>query len=129
MSGEEQQIKQRKKTPTSEVLKASATDFCENTSLHGFSYWISAGSAQFDNVISTFTVAFFSIANMCEKLFWVIIVATGLILASILLNSAIDEWINNPTGISCRLMAYHALPWSFLPVLRGGNRKLHSASD
>ena len=36
-------MKQRKKVPTSEVLKESATDFCENTSLHGFSYWVSDG--------------------------------------------------------------------------------------
>ena len=29
---------------TSTVLKESAQDFCENTSLHGFSYWISSGN-------------------------------------------------------------------------------------
>ena len=35
---------------TSIVLKESAKDFCENTSLHGFSYWISSGQCKMSEI-------------------------------------------------------------------------------
>ena len=40
---EEKDMKKSQREPTSEVLKQAGTDFCENTSLHGFSYWVSDG--------------------------------------------------------------------------------------
>ena len=41
---EEEEANQSNRVPTSEVLKQAGTDFCENTSLHGFSYWVSDGT-------------------------------------------------------------------------------------
>ena len=92
-------MKQSKKVPTSEVLKQAGTDFCENTSLHGFSYWVSDGKNH--NAQRTYLfikMYLFSTANIPEKAFWVTIVILGLIAGSYLLNEAVDEWVNNPTG-------------------------------
>ena len=36
-------VGKRKEESAAKVLKQSAKDFCENTSVHGFSYWVSSG--------------------------------------------------------------------------------------
>ena len=51
------------------ALKANYVSYCRNTTLHGFSY-LPAGR------------------DLCEKLFWVAIVITGLTLGGIVLNQS-----------------------------------------
>ena len=96
---EEEEAEESTRVPTSEVLKQAGTDFCENTSLHGFSYWVSDGKRfQILLPLQIISNSILSIANIPEKIFWVAIVVIGGILGSELLYQAVDEWANNPTG-------------------------------
>ena len=36
-------VGKRKDNSAGKVLKESAKDWCENTSVHGFAYWVSSG--------------------------------------------------------------------------------------
>ena len=64
------------------LLKRTLVDYCENTSVHGFSYlpgpYPSAG-------------------NWCERVFWLAIIVTGFTCASVIINKAFVEWDDNPT--------------------------------
>ena len=40
-------VRKRKEKSATKVLKESAKDFCENTSVHGFSFWVSPGKAYY----------------------------------------------------------------------------------
>ena len=42
-------VRKRKEESATKVLKESAKDFCENTSVHGFSFWVSPGKAYYPN--------------------------------------------------------------------------------
>jgi hypothetical protein len=64
--------------PTFTIVKANARAYCENTSIHGFSYWITA-------------------PRLLEKFFWVIVVVFGLICASLIINTAVKDWQDSPT--------------------------------
>jgi hypothetical protein len=70
----------KKKPPnlTYTIVKANARAYCENTTIHGFSYWINA-------------------PRLLEKLFWVTVVVFGLICASLIIKTAVKDWQNNPT--------------------------------
>ena len=49
------------------IITENATGYCESTSLHGFSYWVSA-------------------PRVVEKIFWVIVVATAFVFATIIIK-------------------------------------------
>jgi hypothetical protein len=51
--------------------------YCETTTIHGFSYWVTA-------------------SRLLEKLFWMSVVLTGFICASLIINTAVDDWTKNP---------------------------------
>ena len=73
-----QNRKKKTRPPVENVrsLPLVFSDFCQNTSGHGFQYWVSAGS-------------------QLERLLWVAIVAFGFSAASIMVHSAVAHWINN----------------------------------
>ena len=74
----------RKKGVFSENVKSLPhvlSDFCQNTSAHGFQYWVSAGS-------------------LPERLLWIVIVGCGFTLASIMVSSVVTHWINNPSAVA-----------------------------
>jgi hypothetical protein len=62
-------------------LQAQAKAYCETTSIHGFSYWVSA-------------------PRLIEKLFWVAVVLTGFTCASFIINHAVDDWQHNPSTVT-----------------------------
>ena len=61
----------------SNVIFANAKRYCEATTIHGFSYWVSA-------------------ENIAEKLFWIITVVIGFTCASLIISSAIQGWLDEP---------------------------------
>ena len=81
--------KVHKRTPLNGVLKA----YCENTTAHGFQYWISARS-------------------VAEKLLWVAIVLIGFATALISVSAAITQWIRFPTQMA---IATHSMPATEVP--------------
>ena len=66
---------ERKDSP-SQVL----SDYCQNTSGHGFQYWVSAGSA-------------------VERALWVAVVLAGFTTAFVLVNSSVTYWNDYPTSV------------------------------
>ena len=84
----EQQRKRRnwRKKLISENIKSFSEvllDFCQNTSAHGFQYWVSAGS-------------------LIERLLWIVIVACGFTFASIMVGSVVTHWRNNPSSVAIK---------------------------
>ena len=69
-----QEIQKEKKN----IVLSNAIEYCENTTIHGFSYWVSCES-------------------LPQKLFWVATVAVGMLCASLFFSSAIQGWILEPT--------------------------------
>ena len=59
------------------------TDFCQNTSGHGFQYWVSA-------------------STYFERILWICIVACGFTFASIMVSSALSHWFKNPSSVAIR---------------------------
>ena len=77
---------QRKKRVVFGNLKSLAgvfSDFCSNTSAHGFQYLVS-------------TQSFF------ERMFWVGIVGLGFIFASIMVLSLASQWTENPSSVAIK---------------------------
>ena len=62
---------------SSNVIIANAVSYCEATTIHGFSYWVSA-------------------ENIVEKLFWVLTVVIGFTCSSLIVSSAIQGWLDEP---------------------------------
>ena len=74
----------RKEGPTLRgILSGNATRYCEATSIHGFAYWVAA-------------------PRLPEKLFWVLVTIAGFIGASLIVNDAVVNWMDQPgtTGIA-----------------------------
>ena len=94
--------RKRKKTVFSENAKSLPqvfSDFCQNTSAHGFQYWVSAGS-------------------LLERLLWISIVASGFTIAFLMVRSALSHWINNPSSVDIRTFSKPAneLPFPAITV-------------
>jgi hypothetical protein len=70
-------LKKKPPNPACAIVKANARAYCETTTIHGFSYWITA-------------------PRVLEKFFWVTVVVLGLICASLIINTAVEDWQNNP---------------------------------
>ena len=77
----------------SSVMKS----YCESTSVHGFSYWISAGT-KYDKICCAPFIILMVLGSVTEKIFWIFVVIAGFSCASILVAGAIVEWITNPSG-------------------------------
>ena len=60
-----------------DVIIANAASYCESTSIHGFSYWVSA-------------------ENNFEKLFWILTVVIGFLSASVIISNAVQGWVDQP---------------------------------
>ena len=75
-----------KPPPTAgEVLKSSLIHYCENTSIHGFSYLPGPHP---------------SAVNWCERIFWAVVIVCGFTVASFIINQAFTEWADNPTIVT-----------------------------
>jgi hypothetical protein len=61
----------------SRVLADHARAYCDSTTIHGFKYWVNA-------------------PRDAEKLFWVIVVLSGFVCASLIINTAVEDWIAHP---------------------------------
>ena len=61
----------------SNVIVANLASYCNATTIHGFSYWVSS-------------------ENIVEKLFWVLTVVTGFTCASLIISTAVQGWVNEP---------------------------------
>ena len=68
-----QEIQKEKKN----IVLSNAIEYCENTTIHGFSYWVSCES-------------------LPQKLFWVATVVAGLFCACLINSSAVQGWIDKP---------------------------------
>lgn len=68
------------------TLRQVLTDFCQNTSAHGFQYWVSSDS-------------------YFERLLWVAIVAFGFSTAYLLVQSVTSHWIHNPTSVAIKTLS------------------------
>ena len=60
------------------MLCSSVSAYCENTTVHGFAYWVSAPRA-------------------AEKLAWVAVVIAGFAAGGSIVASAVRDWIVNPS--------------------------------
>ena len=72
-------MKKRDPTPRPSMSKA-LTDYCQNTSGHGFQYWVSAESP-------------------VERVLWVAVVLLGFATALFLVTSSITQWNDFPTSV------------------------------
>ena len=79
------------------------TDFCQNTSGHGFQYWVSA-------------------STYFERTLWVCIVACGFTFASIMVSSALSHWFKNPSSVAIRTFSKPAREVEF-PAITICNEK------
>jgi hypothetical protein len=61
----------------SHILAANASSYCETTGIHGFVYWTRA-------------------PRHLERLFWMLVVVTGFVCASLIVGRAMDDWQKNP---------------------------------
>ena len=82
--------KRKKKAPENvKSLRHVFSDFCQNTSAHGFQYWVSAGS-------------------LPERLLWITIVGCGFTFAFILVRSAMNQWFKNPSSVDIKTFSRSA---------------------
>ena len=70
----------RKKSQISSIVQV-LSDYCQNTTIHGIQYWISAGT-------------------VVERVLWVGIVCIGFATAFTLVSSAIQHWIDVPSKVT-----------------------------
>ncbi len=65
------------------ILTGNAARYCEATSIHGFAYWVAA-------------------PRLPEKFFWVVVTIAGFVCASLIVNEAVVNWMEQPgtTGIA-----------------------------
>ena len=63
----------------SNVIVDNAVSYCNATTIHGFSYWVSA-------------------ERKVEKLFWVFTVIIGFTCASLIISAAIQGWLDEPAA-------------------------------
>ena len=103
----------RKRVPIkkSKVLKEAGSDFCENTSLHGFAYWVSSSWCCVNYIYTLILkfLLFVTIENGLERAFWVVIVFICFGYALYLVSSQMSYWRHNPTG-----KQQHVLAMSFI---------------
>ena len=59
------------------------TDYCANTTGHGFQYWFSAGTT-------------------LERAFWVVVVFIGLLLGLVMVSAALKNWSDNPEKVAIK---------------------------
>ena len=78
-----------KKSVSDESLIQVLSDYCKNTSAHGFQYWISSSSG-------------------LERLLWIAIVIAGFTSASVMVSSAIQHWIEFPTTVAIKTFSLPA---------------------
>ena len=64
------------------ILKEKLIQYCENTSVHGFSY---------------LPGPYPSSRNWCERAFWILVILGGFTCASLIINQAFTDWADNPT--------------------------------
>jgi hypothetical protein len=64
-------LKSTKKGLTSTLL-STGREYCNNTSIHGYGYWISS-------------------SNICERVFWVTIVLIGFSFSGYIVKAAVEE--------------------------------------
>jgi hypothetical protein len=89
----------KKSHSAQQVLASNAKSYCENTTIHGFVYWVTA-------------------PRLLEKLFWVVVVIVGLVFAGLIIKSAIEDWQENPGVVTIKSFSkvnYYALQLS--PIL------------
>ena len=70
-------MKQKRKGNALTVLKRSAKEYCESTTLHGFAYWVQA-------------------SNSIERVVWISFTIASLVCAGIIISSAVRDWEENP---------------------------------
>ena len=67
----------KEKIPKLNVIFDNAVHYCEVTTVHGFSYWVST-------------------SNLAEKFFWVVVVVTGFTCSSLIISTAVQGWLDEP---------------------------------
>ena len=81
------------------LIFANIVNYCNSTTIHGFSYWVSA-------------------ENIVEKLFWVLVVVSGFTCAIALVSSAVQGWIDEPgvTEIKTFSKVFHSTLCTFMHI-------------
>jgi hypothetical protein len=69
-----------KKKGVTLTLLSTGKEYCENTSIHGFSYWTRA-------------------SNLVERVFWVAIVTTGFAVSGIIVKTAVEVCLTIQIGV------------------------------
>jgi hypothetical protein len=91
----------KKSHSAQQVLASNAKSYCENTTIHGFVFWVTA-------------------PRLLEKLFWVVVVIVGLVFAGLIIKSAIEDWQENPGVVTIKSFSkvnYYALQLSQILVI------------
>ena len=92
--------KGKRKVTRAGTLKANGKAFCENTTLHGFSYWVSNGKWKITNcsmICYLISHVMTLDLNVWERLVWMLLVLTGVILSAIVVTEEVIDWMNPPT--------------------------------
>ena len=78
------------------IIASTVKQYCENTTIHGFSYCIRGGKIVrvlvVKNDINT------TLDSIRHQIIWVLVVLASFLGASFFLREAIDDWMENRTG-------------------------------
>ena len=70
-----------KKLSPGKALSSTGNDYCQNTTVHGFAYWVSPD------------------CHPVEKVFWIVIVIIGFTAGAIIVSKAIISWNEKPKKV------------------------------
>ena len=82
------------------ILKENGQDYCRNTTLHGFSYWVLEGTSNPSTSLAL-RLSPSSESSIIDKIFWVVIVLAMIIWGVEMVTEAFIDWANDPTR-KCR---------------------------
>ena len=86
-----------KSASVSHHIASTAKEYCERTSIHGFSYCITEGRGVYIISYNKIILILCS-GKICHRVGWILVVLLAFFGASLFLNEAIGDWMQNPTG-------------------------------
>ena len=79
------------------ILKENGQDYCRNTTLHGFSYWVLEGIRRNRSTSLALRLSPSSDSSIFDKIFWVVVVVAMIIWGVEMVTEAFIDWANDPT--------------------------------
>ncbi len=77
---------------------STAKEYCQQSSIHGFSYWVADGMKGFRKSTGSNVPQTERTVNATERIFWLLMTLMSFGFAGFILKSAIVDWIENPAG-------------------------------